>query len=353
MNNTKICPNCKTENPVVASYCRHCRYEFPEATKNGTSVSPQILSFKLQESDYTIGSIIHFDWTVKNATIIKLNEYDVTNNGTAEMTVEKAESIILSAENDFDKTTRTIRLSPRPLPSIRLFSASSLSIRSGQEVKLKWEFRNTVKAILISSTGEFDVTNKTFIKVAPYNSETYQLVCYSCDERIFVEQSLRVSVIAPVVIRGFYADKDVIAESDKVLLTWDVENASSIMIYPLMKDISKLSQYEVNPSRTTEYRIVAMNNISQEEASITIGVRQLPKIDLKFAYSFSKIEMPSCDVNLSFLSEGLKKARIDEWMTTRSIEKIKWSVRINRIKAFLHKQFDIIRQKRWKRILHY
>ena len=353
MNNTKICPKCKTENPVVASFCRHCRYEFPEATKNGTPVSPQILSFKVKESDYTIGSIIHFDWTVENATIIKLNEYDVTSNGTAEMTVEKAESIILSAENDYDKTTRTIRLSPRPLPSIRLFSASSLSIRSGQEVKLKWEFRNTVKAVLISSAGEIDVTNKTFIKVAPNNTKTYQLICYSCDERIFAEQSLQISVVAPVVIRSFYADKDVIAESDKVYLTWDVDNATSIMLYPLMKDISKQRRYEVSPSRTTEYRIVAINNISQDEASVSVGVRQLPKMDLKFADSFSKIEMPSCDVNMSFLSDSLKKAHIDEWMTTRPIEKIKWSVRMNRIKAFLHKQFDIIRQKGWKGILHY
>lgn len=348
----KLCPKCKTENPKAASFCRHCRYEFPEATKNGTSVSPQILSFKLHESDYTIGSIIHFDWTVENATIIKLNEYDVTSNGTAEMAVEKAESITLTAENDYDKTTRTIRLSPRPQPSIRLFSASSLSIRAGQEVKLKWEFRNTVKAVLISSAGEIDVTNKTFIKVSPNNTETYQLVCYSCDDRIFAEQSLQISVVAPVVIRGFYADKDVIAESDKVILTWDVQNATSIMLYPLMKDISRQRRYEVSPSRTTEYRIIAMNNISQDEASVSVGVRQLPKMDLKFADSLAKIEMPSCEVNMSFLSDSLKKARIDEWMTTKPIEEIKLSVRINRIKAFLQIHFDKIGLKRWKRILH-
>ena len=341
----KLCPKCKTENPKVASFCRHCRYEFPEATKNETSVSPQILSFNLQERNYTIGSIIHFDWTVENATVIKLNEYDVTSNSTAEMTVDKAESIILTAENDYDKATRSIRLSPRPQPSIRLFSASCLSIRSGQEVKLKWEFRNTVKAVLISSAGEIDVTNKSFIKVSPNNTETYQLVCYSCDEKIFAEQSLLVSVIAPVEIRGFYADKDVIAESDKVKLTWDVENATSIMLYPLMKDLTKQRWYEVSPSRTTEYRIVAKNSISQDEASVSVGVRQLPRMDLKFADSFSKIEMPSCDVNMSFLSDSLKKARIDEWMTTKPIERIKWSVRINTIKAFLQKQFNIIRQK--------
>lgn len=314
MNNTKICPNCKTENPVVASYCRHCRYEFPEATKNGASVSPQILSFKLKESDYTIGSVIHFDWTVENATIIKLNQYDVTSNGTTEMTVEKAESITLTAENEYDKTTRTIRLSPRPQPSIRLFSASSLSIRSGQEVKLKWDCRNTVKAVLISSDGEIDVTNKSFIKVSPNNTETYQLVCYSCDERIFEEQSLQISVVAPVVIRGFYADKEVVAESDKVILTWDVDNATSIMLYPLMKDLSKQRRYELSPSRTTEYRLVASNMISRAEASLSVGVRTLPKVDINFGDAFAKMELPSCNVDLSFISDNIKEAQIDRWL---------------------------------------
>lgn len=349
----KICPKCKTDNPQAANFCRHCRYEFPEATKNGAAVSPLIISYKVLEDKYTIGSIIHFDWTVENATVIKLNEHDVTSNGTAEMTVEKAESIILTAENDYDKTTRTIRLSPRPLPSINFFSASNHSVQSGQEIKLKWEFRNTVKAKLISFEGEIDVTNKTFVKVSPNNTETYQLICYSCDERIFVEKSLQVNVVAPVVIRGFYVDKDVIAESDKVILTWEVDNATSIMLYPFMKDISKQHRYEVSPSRTTEYRIVAMNSISQDEASVSVGVRQLPKMDLKFADSFAKIDMPSCDVNMSFLSDSLKKTCIDEWMTIKPIEKIKWSIKINRIKVFLQKQFDIIKQNRWKRILHY
>lgn len=348
----KLCPKCKTENPKVASFCRHCRYEFPEATKNGASVSPQILSFNLQERNYTIGSIVRFDWTVKNATIIKLNEYDVTSNGTAEMTVDKAESIVLTAENDYDKTTRTIRLSPRPQPSIRLFSASSLSIRSGQEVKLKWEFRNTVKAVLISSAGEIDVTNKSFIKVFPNNTETYQLVCYSCDERIFAEQSLQISVVALVVIRGFYADKDVIAESDKVKLTWDVENATSIMLYPLMKDLSKQRRYEVSPSRTTEYRIVAMNSISQDEASVSVGVRQLPQMDLRFADSFTKIEMPSCDVDLSFLSDSLKKTRIDEWMMTKPMEDMNLFAKLNRVKSFIKRYVNIMKFKKWGMILH-
>ena len=337
MDNVKVCPKCKAENPIVANFCRHCRYEFPEATKNGTSVSPQILSFRVLENGYTIGSVIHFDWTVENATIIKLNEHDVTSYGTAEMTVEKAETITLTAENDYNKATRIIRLSPRPLPSIRLFMASNISIRAEQEVKLKWEIRNAVRAKLVSSDGEIDVTTMKDIKVAPKKTEKYQLVCYSCDETIFVEQTLKVNVIAPVVIHGFYADKDVIVESDKVTLSWNVENATSIMLYPIMKDLSRLQRYEVSPVKSMEYRIEATNIISREEAMVSIGVRQLPKVDLKFFDSFSNIHIPSCDVNLSFLSDSLKRTRIDEWMTTKTIESINFSIRLNLIKSFFKK----------------
>ena len=72
---SKICPRCKTENPKVANFCRRCRYKFPEGTKDGTSLSPIIHSFKIQENDYTVGSVIHFEWFVENANIIKLNDW--------------------------------------------------------------------------------------------------------------------------------------------------------------------------------------------------------------------------------------------------------------------------------------
>ncbi len=54
--NTKQCPKCHTENPVPAKFCRHCRYEFPEATITGGSLSPEIKSFKIREDKYWKGS---------------------------------------------------------------------------------------------------------------------------------------------------------------------------------------------------------------------------------------------------------------------------------------------------------
>lgn len=341
MAENKICPKCKTDNPVGASFCRHCRYEFPEATKKGTKLSPEILSFTVEEHAYTMGSCIHFLWKVENANIIQINDVDVTSLDKYEFKVNKAETITLVAENDYDKATRCIRLSPKPVPSIQSFSSSSQHVKAGQDIKLKWDVRNASKIILSLSDGDYDVSWKNYIKVVPAKTEIYTLTCYAEDENIYTEQSLVVTVIETVRINSFTASEEVIIESDKVVLKWDVENATSIMILPMMKDVTKQKSYQVSPARTTEYVLEAQNSISREEMSLSVGVRQLPKIDMKFADSFSKIELPTCEINFSFLSDSMKKARIDEWMTTaptKDIDCVMWKIALkNKWKAFISK----------------
>ena len=340
----KICPTCHTENPRAASFCRHCRYEFPEETKSDTSISPKILYFKLLEDKYTIGSAIRLEWNVVNAKIVKLNETEVPAIGSSTLKVENAETMALIAENDYDKAVRNIRITPRPQPAIRSFSTSQTSIRAGQEVKFKWETKNCFRLVLRSSKDDVDVTNKPYYKVLPSQTDIYTLVGYAEDENIYVERELQVSVIFPVQITRFVSDQSVIAESDKAVLSWETENATSIVLYPMMKDVTNLHQYEVNPSRTIEYRLIATNGLSQAEAALSVGVRPLPKIDLKFADALAKIEMPSCDVNLSFLSEDLKKARVDEWMMTRPIENIRFSVWKNTIASKFKEVINLFRR---------
>lgn len=341
MTESKLCPKCKTDNPIGASFCRHCRYEFPESTKKGTKLSPEILSFCIAEHKYNVGSIIHFTWKVDNANIVQINGIDVSAHSDYELRVDKAETITLTAENDYDKTTRSIRLSPKPTPYINSFTTPFHDVRAGQEVKLKWDVRNANKIILSYSGIEIDVTSKDYYKILPTKTDTFTLICYADDSSIYTKKSLTIKFITPVIINSFTADKDVITEADKVTLHWDVENATSVKIHPLMKDVTRQKTLQVSPSRTTEYVLEARNMISQEEMSISIGVHQLPKVDLSFTDSFSKIEIPSCDINFLFLSDSMKKACIDEWMTTAPTQSIKhtiWKLALkNRLKIFLDK----------------
>lgn len=343
-NNIKKCPQCNTENPMAASFCRHCRYEFPEATKNGQKLSPYIQSFSVQENSYTIGSVIHFHWKVEDATMLNINGIDVTSLTELEIKVDKAETFTLTAENDYDKNTKSIRLSPKPLPSIRTFSSSMMQIRSGQDVKLKWDVRNSARTELFTFSDPQDVTSKDFIKLSPGSTTQYTLRCYSDDPEIFIEQSITVHVLAEVKINCFKADKTVVPESEVVTLNWDVENATNIMLLPIMKDLTGLNSYQVAPLRTSEYKLQVRNSISFAESALSIGVRQLPKVDLNFANMFSKIDMPSCNVNLDFLSESMKKGGIDMWMSEAPSEEINCKIQIysylNRLKNAISNWFN-------------
>ena len=115
--NTKQCPKCHTDNPALARFCRHCRYEFPEATITGGSLSPEIKSFKIREDKYWKGSVVHIEWKVDNANIVMINDVDVTSMSDFEITVDSATTLTISAENDYDKASKSLRLSPHSLPS--------------------------------------------------------------------------------------------------------------------------------------------------------------------------------------------------------------------------------------------
>lgn len=340
--NTKQCPKCHTENPVPAKFCRHCRYEFPEATITGGSLSPEIKSFKIREDKYWKGSVVHIDWKVDNANIVMINDVDVTSISDFEITVDCAITLTISAENDYDKASKSLRLSPRSLPAITSFSLSQRSISTNQEIKLKWSIRNSAKAVLKYGSEEIDVTHKDYFKHRPDRNTTYTLICFAEDEQFYDEQSIDVHVMLPVKIKSFKANKDYVVESDKVELTWDVENADSVILYPFARDVLSFNRYEVAPSRTTEYRLEARNMISKEEAVVAVGVRTLPKIDVEFADAISKIELPSCNVDLSFISSSMEKSKIDEWMTITPLEdisRLNFKYKIKAFSAALRKMF--------------
>lgn len=139
---TKQCPKCHTENPMEANFCRHCRHEFSEASKNGKSVAPVISSCDIREQDYCKGSMVHIDWVVENATKLTLNDQDVTGTNSCEQEVGKHNHFKLVAENDYSITTKEIHLNPAPLAQILFFRSNKETLQEGQSVKLTWNVRN-------------------------------------------------------------------------------------------------------------------------------------------------------------------------------------------------------------------
>lgn len=314
MSEMKKCPECNAENPKAANFCRKCRYEFPEATKEGSSLKPEIKYLRIRESEYVAGSTIHIEWDVDNYTKVELAGEDVTLHKDAELIVEKAIELQLVASNDYDQTKQSVRIVPYSSPVIRRFSSSHSNIKAGKTTRVSWSADYAKKILLKSPSEEIDVTIMSELEISPANDTTYTLVAYAVDESITVSKDITVRVLHDVVINDFSSDIPQTLESQPVELRWDIENADKIMLFPNDIDVTHQNSLKVFPNRAMTYRIVASNAISIKEAMLSIGVRPLPRLDIKVTDSLSRLQIPNCKIDLAPLTTSIKETDLDRWM---------------------------------------
>lgn len=324
MSEMKKCPECNVENPKAANFCRKCRYEFPEATKEGTSLKPEIKYLRIRESQYVAGSTIHIEWDVDNYTKVELAGEDVTLHNDAELIVEKAIELQLVVSNDYVQTKQSVRVVPYSSPVIRRFSSSHSNVKAGKTTRLSWSVDYAKKIFLKSPYEEIDVTVMSELEISPANDTTYTLVAYAVDESISVSKEITIRVFHDVAINDFSSDIAQTLESQPVELRWDIDNADKIKLYPNDIDVTHQNSIKVFPNRAMTYRIVASNAISIKEALLNINVRPLPRLDVKVSDSLSRLEIPNCEIDLTPLTTSIKETDLDRWMlspTKHSIAK--------------------------------
>ena len=330
----KKCPKCGRENPIAANFCRHCGYKFSEASKQGNVLQPIIKDLVVMTDTYTIGSFVDIMWDVTNATHISLNGMNVTNHDSYEYEVKGDEDLMLIASNDYMRAKKVVKLSPIPLPKIVKFVSSHRKVKVGDKVVIHIDYKNSERAFLLSNLSEkIDVSTKKVVKVAPKSGELYTLICYSIDPKVSVTKDLNLTVVDDVHIDAFTSDKNRTMESIPITLSWKVQNAQMVMLYPDGIDVTKKTSIELRPSRTTTYRLEATNGLNVKSEILTISVTPIPRLN------YNMPEFPSFS-NGSLYGLGMKEMltniheiAIDEWLnsplttTNNSI--------IKRIKRFL------------------
>lgn len=342
MSEYKKCPTCDAENPIAANFCRKCRYEFSEVTKDGSSLKPEIKYFHIKEVQYVIGSTIHIEWDVDNYTKIELAGEDVTLYKNVELVVEKAVEIKIVAYNDYDQIRQSIRVVPYSSPNIHRFSSSHSSIKAGRTTKLSWNVDNSKRILLKSDIGEIDVSTQAELEISPIADTTYTLIAVAVDEKISVSKDITVRVFQEVTINDFSSDIPQTLESQPVELKWDVVNADKIMLYPNDIDVTKQTSIKIFPNRTTTYTLIASNAISQKEQMLTIGTRPLPKLDVKMSDSLSRLHISCCEIDLIPFAASIKETNLDRWMlspTEQDVSKRIWKKSLwNQLKRILPKR---------------
>ena len=330
----KKCPRCDRENPIAANFCRHCGYEFPETTKQGNVLQPIIKKMVVMTDTYTIGSFVDIKWDVANATHISLNGMNVTNHDSYEYEVKGDEDLLLIASNDYMQAKKIVKLSPMPLPKIIKLSSSHRKVKVGDKVPIHIDYKNSERAFLMSNLSEkIDVSNKKMVKVTPKSGEVYTLICYSKDPQVFVTKYLDLTVVDDVHIDAFTSDKNRTMESIPITLSWKVKNAQKVILYPNGIDVTKKTSIELQPSRTTTYRLEATNGLNITSEMLTISVIPIPRLNYNMPElpSFNNVELNG--FGMKEMLTNIHEIDIDEWLNS-PLAPTKNSI-IKRIKRYL------------------
>ncbi len=330
----KKCPKCGRENPIAANFCRHCGYKFSESSKQGNVLQPIIKDLVVMTDTYTVGSFVDVMWDVANATHISLNGMNVTNHDSYKYEVKGDEDLILVASNDYMRTQKVVKLAPIPLPKIIKFDSSHRKVKVGDKIAIHIDYKNSQRAFLLSNLSEkIDVSTKKVVKVAPKSGEVYTLICYSIDPKVFITKDLDLTVVDDVHIDTFISDKNRTMESIPITLSWKVQNAQMVMLYPDGIDVTPKTSIELRPSRTTTYRLEATNGINVTAEMLTISVTPIPKLCYNMpefpSYNILKID----NLGMKGMLTNIHEIDIDEWIKS-PLSTTNSSI-IRRIKKFL------------------
>ena len=314
---SKNCPNCNTQNPAGASFCRFCGSPFSEESKEGQGLRPNIIDCVVMTGFYTVGSTIEIMWTVENATEVYINNEPVGHLDKYDYYVEKATTLDFMVENEYGRDLRKIRIEPRPAPRINKFEVSKKRIKEGESVKITFDYSNTERAFLESNLSkEINLSCKKKVEVTPKAGERYSIVCYSKDPRVRVSQDLDLQVVEAVEIESFTANHNSIIESTSIVLRWKVNNASSIFLTPGYIDLTGKDSITLHPARNVEYSLHASNELSTQIETISVCVRPLPKMEYTIPDMSKLLNLPSINLNMSMLTNNITEVNIDKWMAT-------------------------------------
>lgn len=295
------------------------------------SLIPQIKNLRVVDSIYCEGSIVNIEWETDNVESLSLNGSDISGRSSYNYEIRNNNHTIkLVAKNGNLSVYKEIHLRPVPAAQILNYRSSNDTITSGQQVKITW-FTKNARRILIKGAGvDMNVTNQVDIMLTPNQTTEYTLIAYSVDENVYDEKKIKVTVVSEVEIESFTVDKNSIAETMPVVLTWNVRNADRIELLPLYQDVTERNSITLYPKSNTEYQLIASNRISQKEAYLSVGVYTLPKIDVKIADCLSAINLPDLAIDLTSSLGSMKETGIDRWMTsheTNDVSKSIWDKR--------------------------
>ncbi len=274
------------------------RYVLTAANSNGnstatinlevsTSKAPIITTFSASPTSIKAGDDCTLTWDVIGAKSININQGigGVASKGTIQVTPSETATFTLRADSDYGSVSKSLAVSvdtsgvttgpalTKDPPVIKKFSASSSSINLGEEVTLTWEVDAARTLSIIPVVG--GVPSSGWKKVIPFATTTYKLTAANTFGTVDKEVEVSVTVsgdgVAPV-IRSFTASPISVSPGGSSSLTWDVRNATRLVIDQNVGEPESKYGQTVYPDQTTSYTLTAINSYGTDNRTVTVSV---------------------------------------------------------------------------------
>ncbi len=307
-------------NPI-----KRTTYNEWEKVLSSVQEPPEIQKFSFDALKVLSGNKVNLEWRVINSTNTKISSLgSVKSTDKIEITLPKTTTFNLIAENSFGKIEQKISIKVLPLPKISEFKTTNQKIEYGRETSLIWSVENAVKTEL-SYNGILETLS--FInekKVQIEKNTTFKLIVTALDGKTTIERELTVKVFKRVKINSFQSNLDFVVESLPITLSWEVENASKLILTSNFQpdiDVTGKTDLKLKPKRNTVLFLKASNDLFSAQERIEIEVQALPSMPrIQNIIPNSKELIPTFNLDFQNISDSiLSKSELNFEKTMKPI----------------------------------
>ena len=250
---------------------------------------PVINSFTAKPASIVSGNSTALKWDVSGATTVTINknigEVDLT--GTKSVSPTTTTTYTLTAANNVGSVDKSVKVTVTANEAeIISFTADPLTIVAGESTTLKWEVENGSSASINQSIGTVDTDSGTET-VHPTTTTTYKLTVEgNYGDTTTATVTVNVATAEPEIV-SFDADPSTITETGTSTLTWEVEDATTVLIDHSVGYVDPSSgSKEVSVTTTTIYTITATNGLGTDTDTVTVTISVGGPIIIDFTADF-------------------------------------------------------------------
>ena len=153
---------------------------------------------------------------------------------------------------------------PVKAPSCDLFTANPVTIVTGSTALLEWETTNAERVVINNGIGEVEADGS--VSVSPLINTVYEMTVFGTEDKsVTCEVPVKVSEDPVPVCTAFTATPgNLPIGGGDVVLDWEVENATSVTISPVVGAVDLTGSTSVGVTESTTFTLTAVDSNGDE-----------------------------------------------------------------------------------------